>query len=133
MVLAELVTYLASQGIGTPAVNLTYGSMPSEPDACTTLYEYGGMPDETVLGQPFVPSLEYPKIQAKTRGAPNDYEGPRQKIQDIVGAFTKVVNNNLPGYKAILSLQPPFPLRRDENLRFEFVCNFQVTRDYSST
>jgi hypothetical protein len=133
MVLADLVAYLETEGRGTRATDLFYGIMPSDPDVCTCLYEYGGLPDEMVLGLPFVASLEHPKVQAKTRGAPDDYDTPHQMIKDVVASFTKVVNNSLPGYKIIMALQAPFPMRRDVNRRFEFVCNFQVTRDYSAT
>lgn len=134
MVLAELVTYLATQSIGTAATDLFYGLMPESPDACVVLYEYGGMPNEPDLGTPNT-RLEFPRVQVVTRGVKNDYDGPRLKAQDVVTALTKIANQTLSGvsYKAVQAIQPPFFLRRDDNFRVEFACNFQVTKGYSST
>lgn len=134
MVLVECTTYLATQSIGTVGTNLFYGILPDTPDACVTLFEYGGMPNEPNMGTGTT-RLVFPRIQAVARGIKDDYDGPRVKIQDVVTAFTLIANQNLSGikYLAILALSDPFFLRRDDNFRVEFVCNFQVTKAYSAT
>ena len=134
MVLAELVTYLAAQGVGTSGTNLFYGFVPPDPDAMVTLFEYGGQPNEPDLGTVNT-RLVFPRVQALARGVRDDYDGPRLKIQDVVTALTKILNQSLSSvaYKAVEPLSDPFFLRRDENFRLEFVCNFKVTKAYSSS
>lgn len=134
MVLAELTTYLASQGIGVEATTLFYGYQPPDPDACVCLFEYGGLPNEPDMGKTTV-RLEFPRINVRVRGLENDYDGPRQKIQDVITAFTKIGNQTISGisYKAVMALQSATPLGRDGNGREEFSCNFQVTKGYSAT
>lgn len=133
MVLAELVTYLEAQGVGTPATDLFYGFVPDTPDSLVCLMEYGGLRNEPELGGTTV-RLEFPRVQVITRGAKQDYDTPRQKIQDVVVAFTKIGTQALSGveYKAVEALQPPFLLKRDDLFRFVFVCNFQVTKNFSN-
>lgn len=132
MVLAELTTYLGTQSIGT--TNFYYGGLPPDPDIVVVLFEYGGLPNEPDMGTGNT-RLVFPLIQAVVRGVREDYDGPRLMIQNVVTAFTKVVNQNLSGipYKAIEARQDPFFLRRDDNFRVEFVCNFKVTKGYSAS
>ena len=134
MVLAELTTYLVTQGIGTAGTNLFYGILPDSPDACVALFEYGGYPNDPVLGGTTV-RLEYPSIQVMCRGVRDDYTNPRQKAQDVVAAFTKIGTQILSGveYKAVLGNGPVTFLRRDENFRTIFVCSFDVVKAFSTT
>lgn len=133
MVLKELATYLQGQGLGTMGTNLFYGFMPPDPDICLVLYEYGGLPLEPDMGTPN-PRIEYPLIQVVVRGsADEDQDAPRLKIQQAVTALTKIGDQSLSGvqYLAVMAKQAPFFLKRDENFRFYFACNFQVMKDYS--
>lgn len=134
MVLSDLTAYLETQGIGTRSVNLFYGILPDTPDACVTLFEYGGAANEPDTGGT-TNRVEFPRVQALCRGVKDDYDGPRQKIQDVVVAFTRIANQVLYGvhYKAVAALQPPGKLRQDNNFRFEFTCNFEVTKGFSAT
>lgn len=136
MVLPELTTYLATQGIGTAGTNLFYGILPDTPDALVTLFEYGGFPNEPDLGTGGTTTrFEYPRIQMLCRGVKDDYDGPRLKAQQVVAALTAVVNTTLSGiyYISVIPLQAPFFLRRDENFRVEFACNFQVSKGNSAS
>lgn len=136
MVLKELTTYLALQGIGTQGTNLFYGILPPDPDTVVTLFEYGGEAAEPNLGLGTV-NIEYPRVQVLCRGARDQYDEPRLVAQNIVGIFTAVMNKTLavggPVYKAIEALDTPRSLRRDENFRIEIVVNFRITKGYSST
>lgn len=142
MVLAEVTTYLASQGIGTAATDLFYGPMKEAyPDAVVLVQEYGGLTDEPNLSDPTPTAapagksirLEFPRIQILCRGARNDYNTPRAKAEAARVALTKVLNQTLSGvrYLAIEPIQPPFPLSADENERERIVFNCQITKELS--
>lgn len=135
MVLAELTAYLVTQSIGVSGTTLFYGKMPTDPDVLVSLFEYGGLMNEPELGGAGTTRLEFPRIQAVSRGISNDYDSPRLVMQNIITAFTKIANVTLSGiqYKAVQALQPAFFLMRDGNNRVLFACNFQVTKAYSST
>lgn len=136
MVLPELCAYLVAQGFGSTVANpptIQYGVLMPTPDVVICLQEYGGLPDEpdNVGGI----RLEYPFVQALVRGVKDDQDGPRLVIQQVRTAFVKVVNQTLSGipYKAIEPVSPPFKLRQDDSFRWEFVCNFKVTKGYSAS
>lgn len=133
MVLDELVTFLAANGVGTAGFDLFYGLLPPDPDIATVLYEYGGLPSEPATGGK-TNRLVFPKIQALCRGIKDDYDGPRLRAEAIVGLFVSILNQNISGvrYLAVVPIQEPFPLRRDEDFRIEMVCNFQVTKEPST-
>lgn len=132
MVLAELTALLESQGYGTQGTDVFYGLVPPNPDSVTSLMEYGGLPSEPKLGTGVL-RLTFPHIQALVRGVRDDYDTPRAKIVTLVNIFVSIVNANVGGvrYLAIEPLQDPFLLRRDDNFRCEFVCNFKVTKEPS--
>lgn len=133
MVLDELVTYLAANGIGTAGLDLFYSIMPPDPDVATVLYEYGGLPSEPATGGK-TNRLVFPKIQVLCRGIKDDYDGPRLRSEAIVNLFTAILNQNISGvrYLAVTPLQEPFPLQRDDSFRIEMVCNYQVYKEPSS-
>jgi len=135
MVLDELATHCAANGIGTPGFDLFYGILPPDPDVCTALFEYGGMPSEPNTGSGgTVNRLVFPRIQVLTRGIKDDYDGPRIRAEQVVTLFTAILNQNIAGvrYLAVTPLQEPFPLRRDDNFRIETVCNYQVYKEPST-
>lgn len=135
MVLSELTTYLAADGIGlVAATNLFYGSLDDTPDVQVCLVEYGGLPNEPVMGGTTV-RLEFPSVQVFSRGVKDDYDGPRLKIQQVVASFTKIGDQLLSGvqYGGVMAKQPPFHLLRDQNGRHLFACNFAVQKAFSAT
>lgn len=137
MTLPDLTTYLATQGIGTQATTLFYGVMPDTPDACAALFEYGGH-SEPALGGTTI-NIEWPLIQAVTRGTRQDYDGPRLKAQQIVIAFARiggvVYAPGGVGYKAVMAKNGGVPkwFKQDENFRHYFSVNFEVMKDFSTT
>ena len=130
--LADLTTYLGTQSLG--ASKLTYGVLEADPDVVVVLMQTPGQPSEPDLGTPNM-RMAFPNVVAYTRGVINDYDGPQLMMQKVITAFTKVVNQTLSGtgYKAIEARSEPAFLRRDENFRVLFVCNFKVTKVYSTT
>jgi len=132
MVLDELVTYLAADGLGlVAATNLFYGAMPATPDLVVVLYEYPGM-SSLAIGQNTI-SIEWPNIHVEVRGAQNDYATPRALLHSIVASFTKIGDQTLSGtrYGGVIAKQPPFRLGQDDDNRYLFACNFQVMKDFS--
>lgn len=135
MVLPDLTAYLALDGIGVSAVTLFYGVLPETPDALVALFEYFGY-SEPVLGGTTV-NIEWPLIQARSRGVPGDYDGPRLKLQQVVASFAKIGGViYAPGgvaYKAVIAKNGGVPghLKVDANLRHHFSVNFEVMKDFS--
>jgi len=132
VVLNELTTFLQTQGLGTQGTDLFYGIVPDTPDALIALLEYPGRQSEPLLGTKTL-GLVYPKIQALTRGVINDYDTPRILIQSVVTQFVTILNGSLPGFLSVEPLADPFYLKRDDNFRCYFACNFLVTKQPSTS
>ena len=81
MLLSEIAAYLALQpGLGAVGAYIRVGFMPDTPNSLLTVYEYGGAPPEGGLGVTGI-QYEWPGVQIVCRGEPNDYAGPRAKIE----------------------------------------------------
>lgn len=138
MVLAEIVTYLASKSIGVAGTTLFYGLVPPSPDSVVVVSTYGGRPNEPDMGRGRT-RIEWPRIQIVARGAANDQDTPFLKMLAIIAALDLIgstsADSTLSGvaYKSVSALQPPFPLKVDENFRWHIACNFQVEKDFSTT
>lgn len=132
MILAELVTYLATQGIGTAGTNLFYGLMKEQyPDVVVVVQENGGTPDEPDLGvnKGQTVRLENPEIVVICRGVRDDYDTPRQKAEDVRTALMKITNQTLSGVKFLVAeTRPPGFRRFDDNFRNEFGVPARVTK-----
>jgi len=129
-VLDDLAVYLQDTvGTGTIGTSLFKGLMPSTPDVCIALYEYGGRAPDTVFGAATI-SLEYPRIQIVVRGASHDYDGPRDRAETIYQAVAQVGNQTVNSirYQTITPLQSPFLLRRDANGRVEIAFNVECVK-----
>ena len=130
MVLDEIGAFLAAGGIGTVGTTIFLGSSPDTPDACVTVYEYGGLPPEHTLGTDNV--IERPRVQVVARGALNDYAAARSKAKDIFNVM-KGGLQTLSGirYLRIEPVDSPFVLRLDETTRWLVACNYQIYKDAS--
>lgn len=134
MLLPDLVLWLENDGVATRAINLFYGYMPTDPDLCVTLYEYGGGRNEPYMGGKTI-NLEFPSVHAEVRGARDDYDTPRLLIQQVVTSFAKIGDTIIgtTKYGAVQAMQPPFPLADDANFRHVFAVNFSVQKGYSTS
>lgn len=134
MVLADLALYLEQQGLGTRGTDIFYGVSNPDPDNCIVLFEYDALANEPELGGKTV-RLEYPLVQAMTRGIKDEYDAPRLKLQQVVAAFTKIGDEVIGStyYLAIMAKGGPKHLKQDANFRHYFTCNFQITKDYSAS
>jgi hypothetical protein len=118
-VLADLATFLQTQGLGTPASTILAGTIPEDvagaPDEVMYLLETPGLAPEHVhdiIG----PAVEQPVIQIRIRGRPYGYEAARAKAQQAFVALDSLVNTTLSGtaYRQVMALQSPFLLQVDD-------------------
>lgn len=134
----DIQAYLSGAGLGlTSGTNLFRYLMPPSPDICVALDQYDSMSPEPDLGSnPGVIRAEYPLIQAVARGVPDDGDGPSAMLKAIVdklmlvGSSSSLTTLSGTRYQAIIPKQTPFFRNRDDNFRQEWVCNFQVYKDY---
>jgi hypothetical protein len=134
--LSELAYYIETQGLAARGTNLFYGPMKEfYPDTVVLLNEYGGLLDEPDEGaaEGRVTRLEYPRAQVRVRGPRNDFNTPWNLAEAIRAALVSIEQITIQGafYVSIEALQPPFPLRVDENQRQEIVFNVEVTKRLS--
>jgi Bacteriophage minor capsid protein len=130
----SLGTYVPS-GVLPPgdAPVILKGSMPASPSRVLVVRPYGGPPSDLGFGVDGI-QFEYPGLQMVSRGEPNDYVEPLQRLERAYQAGAKVQARTLSGTYHLLwsPQQPPFPLDKDENGRFIFVCNFIVQKEPSA-
>lgn len=123
----DVMTLLTNAGVGIPAATSGWGIYvsrePPTPDTTITLYDTGGYERLYSTG------TEYPTIQIRVRGAPNEYIAAHAKIQSIkellIGSDGAVINNTT--YSFWTQGDTSF-LYYDENSRPIFVCNFRIMR-----
>ena len=130
MLLDELATYLAAQGIGTQGVDLFNGVLPDSPPDAVALFEYGGVAPVHALGGGQA-KYERPRVQVVARAT--TYSAARSKIETIYKLLQAVSNASLSSvrYLSIEAVQSPFLLTRDENARVVLACNFQIVKELS--
>lgn len=125
----EIKAYLDS--LGTLG-KIVCGSIPAEPDEIGVIHEYGGRPPDFQFGHVGI-KYEKPSIQVLFRGAPHDYDLPMHRARIAWAALAEVQPGRLPGalteYLMIAPQQSPFSLGKDENKRFEIVCNFYIDKE----
>lgn len=134
MVTAELISWLVSDGQGTAGTTLFREFMPADPDALVCLYAYGGSANEPEMGGRTV-RMEFPHVAAHSRGVKDEADAPCLKLVQIVTSFAKIGDQDISGvrYGAVMAIAPPSFLRKDDNGRFIYVCNFRITKGYSSS
>lgn len=121
----EIVTFFASEGLGTAGTDLFFGRMPDKPDACICVYETGGIAPDPGFGSAVV-RFESPGLQAVFRGAPLDYDTPRANAKTAAASLAGVEPQTaLSGtvYHWIHRLQEPFLLKTDEKNRHYIAFN----------
>lgn len=133
MLLTEIATFLAAEGLGTLGTDLFQAKMPASPNACGAVYESGGSAPDPGFGSSSL-RFENPAVQIIFRGAPDDYSGPRTKAQSAFVSMTGISTDQvLSGtkYQLVLALQQPFSLGQDKNDRWRISCNFLIQKEPS--
>lgn len=126
-VLEAIGTYLEAQGQGTQGTNIFLGRMPTSPDACVTVYEYGGASPLFTMGAAAT-AVDRPSIQVMCRAGRDDYPAARDKAQSIRALLGAVTGATLSGI-SVLRIAPigsVNPIGPDENDRPLVTVNFQV-------
>lgn len=132
MVEDDIVTLTSDYGYGVYGTTLFKGDFPPSPNNCVVVAGYGGRAED-VFGEAGG-AIEHRRVQVRTRGAAYDQDTPAVLIERIyldfvsLGAF--VVNGTR--YTALLPIQTPFPLGKDENNRWMFAVNFEAIKDRTS-
>lgn len=138
-VLDEVLAYLIAQGLGTSKVTtgsylMVKNKMPPRPDEVGCVYETGGNPSELKFGSATI-LHELPVIQVVFRGGSEDYDSPREKsktaFEKMVAIGTQTAMSGSIIYLLVQPVQSPFPLDKDEKLRYRIACNFSIRKEPS--
>jgi len=125
--LDDIATYLEDTGHGSRGTNMFIGFRPPKPDSAVTLYEYAGIPPQTLV------EAERPGLQitVRTTKGTNDYQTGKATTKAITDELhdTKNILINGTRYTHIVARQSPFPMGRDESGRPIFAVNFDVKKD----
>lgn len=131
MTLNEIGAYLQANGVGTVGTDIFLDRMPETPDTCIALFEYGGSPTHrTMNALPGTANAEVVRIQILCRAA--THVTARSKARSIFalldhydGTLSSVT------YYYVMAISSPFYLKRDENERAYYACNFEITKALS--
>lgn len=117
----------------TAGTTLFLGTLPATPDACLSLKEYPGSPPDFVFGDTNI-SVEYPRIQVLSRGAPDDYATARAQAELAYKALGAALAQSISStrYLAFRPLTAPFDLGRDGNNRPIVAFNLQIEKERSA-
>lgn len=125
--IADIAGMLQTAAVATFGTNLFAGGFDESPDTQLALSETPGMLSDHVLGQN-PPAALHPRIQITSRAVDYvDAEALAQAAFDAIGNLTGVVVGGVT-YIRVEALQPPSQIGRDENGRWIFGFNLQVTR-----
>lgn len=118
----DISTLLVSNSIGTFANDIFIGREPLTPDACVTIYVYGGASPEPAQ------RLDYPSVQIRVRGALNGYVAAEQKMQSIKNAMISIAKQTINSsvYVGIWQIGDTIFLKYDEKERPIFVSNWKI-------
>jgi hypothetical protein len=135
--LVEILAYLVSNSIcssGTASANGWsgyIGKMPSAPDRCIGLFEYGGMAPDMTHDKAYDvnPSLQV-RIRAENLGS-TGYATGIAKADAVLALLHGVSNTTLSSkpYKLILATGSPMYLGTDDKGRPEWTVNFRITKN----
>jgi hypothetical protein len=122
----SVATYLQSQSLGTKGTDLFIGMMPDTSVLTTLLSENSGGVIETNRSGI---ALYQPQLQIRVRGTREDYSTPHTRILAVQVLLAGLADQTLSGVH-FLRFKPTstvLSLGQDNNLRFEFSTNFEVT------
>lgn len=124
--IVSIADRLQAQSLGTKGTNLFIGVLPETSSMVTVLTEFNGDIIET--NQTGI-ALYQPSLQVRVRGLAEDYATPKNRIEAIQTALDAMPDATYTGVR-ILRVRPQgtiLALGQDNNMRYEFSANFQVT------
>lgn len=137
MVVEEIADYLKALSYGSIFRNaIPPGSAAGGSDVCIALIAYG--PTRSSEGRFGSVELfrEHPRVQVFVRGVPNDSLEPAQRANALYLEVGRIPVPTVIGgvrYLEVHILQPPAPLKQDENKCFRFAFNVEFYKDVSPT
>ena len=136
--LDEVAAKLQTLSVGTIGVDLFKGTMPETPDACTAVFEYGGVAPTMGFGSAGI-FYESPSVQIVCRGVKDDYSTPRslaetayEGLASVEASTLSVSGGTSAFYHWIHPNQPPFQMQRDVNGRVYIAFNCLVEKELSA-
>jgi hypothetical protein len=135
MLLDAVATILGNAGVGVVGSTIFKGNMPDSPNSCIAIYEYASQSPERVMGSTGnMVSAEIPAFQICVRGddehkTATSYVTARNLIDTAFRAldgYSGTIESSV--ILSILAVGAPEFLKRDENFRPYFVCNFDCTK-----
>lgn len=130
--LNELATYAAGHGCGT----VTAGPLPEDPDTCSSIRLYAGLPSMVAFGSAGI-YRDQPLYQVLSRGPRNDRDGAyvqAKLLYDLLMGLNlpmKIPASTGPMYYTMSARQAPYELTQDDLGRYLFVFNIAVMKDPS--
>ena len=132
MILDDVATYLESNSTRLNRSNLTRGFMPENPSTVATVFETGGYtPIHFYSTGTQTRAYERPGLMIHTRST--DQQTARTFAEVVFTILDGVHDRGLPTttgthYVEIGAVQSPFLVGRDQNDRYIFSVNFDVTK-----
>jgi hypothetical protein len=101
-ILESIGDYLQTNGVAatgsalTLGTNLFLGIMPETPDACTSVYEFEGIPPMDTMGEGGF-RIDTPNIQVLCRAVRDDYPTARDRAQNIRILLSAITEQTISG------------------------------------
>lgn len=128
----EILSLLATAGLGTVGTTLFKDELPDRPDVCGALFHSAGAPPQFGLGVDGI-QYEMPGAQIRFRGEAFDNSTPRAKVQTAMTELAKVQARTVSGtlYLMIRPTGHPFRLERDAKNRITWAVNITAEKEPS--
>ena len=128
----DVATLLQTEGLGTLGTDLFYSREPAKSGVIVTVYDLGGRNDANAKWL-----REYPEVQIRVKGTPNDYSSAWDKIQaikDVLLGHDPVVINSEWNYIGVWINGDPIHLGNSEDDRAIIISSWRLVRElYSDT
>jgi hypothetical protein len=129
---ADIATILQAAGCGTIGATtgwaISKSREPAAPDACITVYDYGGLPPDPKW------LFDQPRVQVRVRGNPDGYEAAYAKARACLDALLGYPRTTIGGtvYVGIRALDDVSLLEYDASRRPVLTVNLEVAREPAS-
>lgn len=121
-----LAQHLEQNSLGTRGTSIYIGLMPDNYVVTTMLTPYSGRIVETMASGT---AINVPQLQVRVRGDVEDFATPQARAEAVKNLFALITNTTINGV-VFLRVKPSSTVAsmgRDENKRWEFVVNFEVS------
>ncbi len=124
----DIASKLSELNFGTEGTNIFANDIPGHIDNLIAVFDTGGLAPDNVMGGSSVnPAFENVTIQVRVRN--NSNSTAQQNIYDIfrnLNCLSAICGST--DYLLIQAMQSPLLMEKDENERYNYVCNFIAVR-----